>query len=177
MLVFALGQADSSCLPPVAPNLYTDTIEMMKHPAKTPPEFVRSARNSLAAAPADALPSFLAATHEQPLPVVNWLRYAGDDIVDRNLREVTALPHGNLADIAGDRAISPHPRRITLEWCERTQRGFTAEFLPDRLNEALNTVMTATRLHERIRNMNMVSSNRIPRPSLLGASFAPISAY
>jgi len=29
MLVFALGQADSSCLPPVAPNPYAATIEML----------------------------------------------------------------------------------------------------------------------------------------------------
>lgn len=135
MLVFALGQADSSCLPPVAPNPYAATIEMLKHPAKTPPEFVRSARNSLAAAPAAALPSILAAMHEQPLPVVNWLRSAGDDIVDRNLRQGTALPLGKLADIAGNRALSSHARRTALEWCERIQPGFTAGFLPDRLDD------------------------------------------
>jgi len=137
LVVAALLGSDDPCVPPesVIITRMQAAIDALCHPEKVPPEFLQLARHDVAAQDAGILPELLRAMDQRPLVVVNWLRSAGEDILDRALRDRKPLPKDDLSAVLSDQELSEYPRKIALRWLERISPGIEARFLRDSLND------------------------------------------
>jgi hypothetical protein len=125
---------DSPCTSPKR-NLdsYAAPIAMLQQYQRFPPDFVQEARGQLAEGPGDLLIVIIRSAHNQKLPVVNWLRSAGDEIVERCINERQPLPKDELSDLAANRSLSADARWIALQWRDRIEPGYAGEFLQGQL--------------------------------------------
>lgn len=141
LLIAVLCTASDSCFPQAseASAKSNDEIQsllpLLQHPERLPPDMAQEARSKLAAFPAEALPRIVEGMHAQKLPALNWLRSAGDEIVERELAAGHPLPIKMLDVLARDRQIAGPARRIALAWCDRGQPGFRDAFLRQHLDD------------------------------------------
>lgn len=89
----------------------------------------------IANAPAEDLPSILAAIDNASPLAANWLRTAVDAIAERTLADNEALPVQALREFTLDREQDERARRLAYEWLRKADRPLAEELVPDFLND------------------------------------------
>lgn len=110
-------------------------LQVLVNHRRVPPAFVQSARQRLASLNTDVLPKIAKAMHQQPLRTANWLRSAGDEIVDHAIANSRALPVAELRKIAEDVSLSAASRQMASRWIERVDPDWWPTFLRERLSD------------------------------------------
>ena len=99
------------------------------------PSGARSAWQSLAEAQIDQLTTILAGMKDATPIAENWLRSAGDAMVERQLQSGGKLPVEQLRAFILDTSQSPRARRTAYEWLAQTEPSTPEELLPKLLSD------------------------------------------
>ncbi len=89
----------------------------------------------LAAAPAEQLPTLLAALDDAGPLASNWIRAAVDAVAERRLQQGGRLPLLALEKFALDTSHHPRARRLAFEWLARVDKSAPDRLIPGLLHD------------------------------------------